>query len=266
MLSALKFCIITAYLLYACCEYQTTAQKTTYLEVGYSLGIFRSKVLDEWDNPVVYGHTAIQPLQLCVKFIENKWSHRLYFHYMKTTLYPVAGSELFSYNEVSSISGELAYEGLYEVYQPDASSFSLYAGAGVKGFGSYRDRKSKSKKYPYEDNVTAYDINAGSLQVIINPVYRKNRHVLSLTVSMGLLNYVTRPDSYNPRFDSNNGRWLVVSLNEHFNMLNTLGWEYKISEKIAFGITYRFFYYSYSFPYSLKFLNQHYLIGLSYHF
>lgn len=242
------------------------AQKTTYLEAGYSSGIFRTKVLDEWDNSIVYGHAAFQPFQVCVKFTDNKWLHRLSFHYMKTTLNPVAGSELFSYNEVSSRSGELSYEGLYEFYHPDASSFSLYTGAGVKGFGSLRKRKSKSKKYPFDDYVNAYDVNAGSLQLIVNPVYRKNKHVLSLVVSTGLLNYVTRPDSWNPRFDSNNGKWLVVSLNEHFNLLNTLGWEYKISEKFTFGLTYRFFYYSYAFPYPLKFLNQHYLAGMSYKF
>src|SRR4030042_743974 len=124
--------------------YHLNAQKTTFLEAGYSLGIFRTKVVDEWDNSIVYGHTAFQPFQLCVKFTDNKWLHRLSYHYIRNRLYPIAGSELFSYNEVASESGELAYEGLYEVIHPAESAFSLFSGAGVCGFGSFRIRNSKS--------------------------------------------------------------------------------------------------------------------------
>jgi|GEM_PF-3884641 len=242
------------------------AQKTTYLEAGYSVGIFRSKVLDEWDNSIVYGHSAFQPLQVYLKFVEDKWLHRLNFHYIKNKLNPISGSELFSYNEVTSESGELAYDALYEIYHPAESGFSLYSGAGIRAFGSYRVRKSKSKRYTYEDNVDAYDINAGSLQILVSPVFKMNKSVFSLTVSLGVINYVIRPDSYNPRFDSNNSNWLLVSLDKHFNMHHTLTWEHQILEKLFLDLDYRFFYYKYSFPYPLKVLNQHYLIGLSYKF
>ena len=247
-------------------EFQAKAQKSTYLEAGYSVGILRSKVMDEWDNSIVYGHSAFQPLQVYLKFVDDKWSHRLSFYYAKNKLSPISGSELFSYNEVTSESGELAYDALHQIYHPAESGFSLCAGAGIRAFGSFRARKSKSYKYPYEDNVNAYDINAGSLQVLVSPVFKKNKSFFSLTVSMGLVNYVIRPDSYNPRFDSNNDKWLLVSLDKHFNMHHTLTWKYQISEKIFLDLDYRFFYYKYSFPYPLKVLNQHYLIGLSYKF
>jgi hypothetical protein len=246
--------------------YPAKAQKTTYLEAGYSLGMFRSKVLDEWDNSIVYGHSAFQPLQIHLKLVENKWVQRLSFYYIKNKLNPISGSELFNYNEVSSESGELAYDAMYEIYHPTQSGFSLYAGSGIRAFGSFRSRKSKSYKYPYEDKNNAYDVNAGSLQVLLSPVFKKNKSVFSLSVSMGLVSYVTRPDSYNPRFNSNNGNWLLVSLDKHFNMHHTLTWEHQISEKLFLDLDYRFFYYKYSFPYPLKVLNQHYLIGLSYKF
>jgi hypothetical protein len=260
----LKFILIILILMGVVKEHPLNAQKTTYLEAGYSLGIFRSKVLDEWDNSIAYGHSVFQPCQVYLKFIDDKWIHSLNFYVIKNKLNPIAGSELFSYNDVTSESGELAYELLYEIYQPAIPGFSLYAGTGIRAFGSFRTRKSKSKRYPYEDNITAYDINAGSLQVLLNPIYQKNRHVLSLGVSLGIVSYVTRPDSYNPRFDSNNGKWLQVSLGKHFNLLNTFSWEYKISKRFALNINYRLLYYRYSFPYELKVLNQQYLTGISF--
>ena len=262
----LTFILTIFILIGAFLGYPLKAQKTTYLEAGYSLGILRSKVLDEWDNSMVYGQAVFQPLQVHVKLVEGKWLHRLSFYYIKNKLNPISGSELYSYNEVSSESGELAYDALHQIYHPAESGFSLCAGAGIRAFGSFRARKSKSKRYPYEDNVNAYDINAGSLQVLVSPAFKKNKSTFSLTVSMGLINYVARPDSYNPRIDYNNSKWLLVSLGKHLNLHNTFAWDYQISEKIILNVNYRIFYYKYSFPYPLKVLNQHYLIGLSYKF
>jgi hypothetical protein len=262
----LKLTFFFTVLMVAGREYKAIAQKAVTIEIGYSLGIFRSKILDEWDNSIVYGHSACQPFKIYLKFADEKWTHLLNFYYVKNKLNPLGGSELYNYNYMTNESGELTYDILYKVYHPEESCFSLYAGTGIHAFGSLRDRQTKSKMYPYEDRINAYDINAGSLQAILNPILKKNKRYFSLSVSAGMLNLLTRPDSYNPRYNFNNNKWLLVSVHRHFNLLGTLAYGYKISGRLTVNAEYRYFYYSYSFPYHLKVLNQNYLIGLSYKF
>lgn len=246
--------------------YDAGAQKARNFEIGWSFGVFRSKVQDNWDNSIIYGNSVFQPYRFHIKAKGGRWTHMLDYYYVKNKLQLLTGTALFSYNYVLSRSGELSYNAAYKIYQSETSGFSLNTGLGVHAFGSARERKTKSKRYPQEDFIQAYDINGGSLQLIINPEYRKNRNLYSFSVSAGVLNYVTRPDYYNPRFNYNNGKWELVSLDKHFNLLGTLFYRYKISERFCADMEYRFFYYSYSFPYKLKVLNQNWFIGLSFKF
>ncbi len=239
------------------------AQKIRYNEIK---GVYKSKILDEYDNSIIFSDSKFLPFKLHLRFADEKWIHQLSFYYIKNTLTPIDESNGFVYNTISNESGELHYDILRRIYQSGGLKLSVFTGIGIYAFGGFRDRKSLSRLYPYEDNVTAYDVNAGSLQLIINPNFTSKGHHVSLLISSGILNLLTRPNSYNPRFNSNDGKWPLVSMNKHVNLFTSLEYKFDLSKSFSAGFEYRYFYYKYSFPYTLRVLTQHYLLGLAFKF
>ncbi len=242
------------------------SQKTRHFEVKYSIGLMKTIVQDEWDNFMIYSNKKFQPFRIDLRYNDKKWIQLVSFYYMTDKLKALNGEELYNYNYVEIRHGELNYDLLYQVYKSENQKFSVFAGMGVHGFGSFRHRESLNKQYPYTDFVDSYDVNSGSLQITACPNYTNGKHYFGLTLSTGFLSYLTRPDYYNSRFNSNDGKWLIVSFNKHFNMLSLIEYKYDISKRFSLSLEYRFFYYSYSLPYKLKVLNKNYLAGLIYNF
>ena len=241
-----------------------SAQKQLNIEIDYSFGFVKSKVLDEWDNAMIYDGSKFQPFNLNFKFESQRWMHRVNFYYTKNKLNAFTGEDLFSYNYVNNESDELSYDVLYKFYLSENKMFYMFGGVGIHAFGSFRHRETLSKNYPFEDIADSYDVNSGSFQIVLSPNYQIKQHFFCLTFSTGVLNYVTRPDSYNSRYSSNHGKWYYDSYNKHFNLLSVFEYKRNISKNFLISTKYRFLYYSYSFPYKLKVLNQNYLLGLVY--
>ena len=252
-------------LLLICILNPLKAQKTKY-EITYSTGICKSEVLDERDNSIIYVNSGFQPFYLHLKVNYPKWVHQLSFYYINNTLTPLKESIYFRINSVASESGELNYDLVRRIWQSENIKWTLFAGSGIHAFGAYRQRKSLYFYYPYEDKVTSYDVNAGSLQIILNPVFKIKKHQFSVFAATGILSYLTRPYYYNPLFNWNGNSWYLISIKKHINFQYLFDYKFDISNRFSTGIEYRCLYYKYSFPYELKSLTQNYLIGLTFKF
>ena len=185
---------------------------------------------------------------------------------MTNKLNALNGEGQYSYNFVNIKLGELNYDLLYQVYKSENQNFSVFAGLGVHGFGSLRHREFLNKQYPYEDIVDSYDVNSGSLQISAYPNFKTGKHFFGLSLSTGILSYVSRPYFYNSRLTSDESKWEIVSFNKHFSLLSIVEYQLDISERFALSAEGRFLYYSYTFPYRLRVLNENYLLGLIYKF
>lgn len=235
--------------------------------IRYSLGYIKTELIDEYDNSIIYQASKFQPFSIGTCFAGENWRHLINFYYLEYKLHPIVDN-FHEYNSIAKKSGEFNYDILRKINLSDSSKFRLFAGIGVHSFGTRRERKSFSDLYPYESKVYSYDINLMSFQIVIYPELKLNNQVVFLYISTGILNELLRPNSYNPRFDtdSNEVESVTASFSKHFNINSTLGYTFRISNRLDMNLSYTYFFYKYSFPYPLKILNQRYLTGLSFKF
>lgn len=234
-------------------------QNKKYNQVSYSLGIIKTTVIDEFDNSIVYSGNSFQPFSFFVRIADEKWKHEVSFYYMKFSLNPVIEAENYEFNYLINKTGEIRYNVLRKIPISNSEKFGFYAGLGIHGFGANRQHKFLYKPYPYEDFVYSYDVNAASLHVVIHPEVLLGRNIFSFYASSGILNYVARPNNYNPLFNSNEGKWDLTAFSRHFNVFGSFRYIFNVSERIVPGFEYRYSFYKYTFPYTLKVLNQNFL-------
>jgi hypothetical protein len=231
-------------------------------QVKNSIGINKTQYLDEFDNYILYNGSSFHPFAFYARFANESWRHQLNFNRLNYKLTPFLDAAGYDHNFVAYRSTEFRYDLLKKISLTKNADFRFFSGIGIHSFGSTRERKTQYTKYPYENVVISYDINAASLQVVLNPEYEKGRHLFSSYASTGIFHLVTRPAGYNPLF--NDGEWRLSSFSDHLNFRWMLSYSFSVSERILLGLDYSYFFYKYTFPSTLKMLNQSYMAGVTF--